>query len=83
MISYKKKLRYHSESNISKHFCPATLADYPKVNDFFCACRCYCIKCCSARRPTTIDFKGLLYVMCFSFVFALIKAFYVYNNYVE
>ena len=56
------------------------------INGFFGACRYFCITYCSARRVTTIDFKGLLYLMCFLFLFvlffflALIKVFYVYDN---
>ena len=81
MMFYKKMLRYHSESKIRRHFSPATMAGYPKVNDFFCGSRYFCIKCCSVRRLTTIDVKGLLYLMRFLFCFfALIKVCYVYNN---
>ena len=54
MIFYKNKLRYHSDSKIQRHFFPATIAGYPKLNGFFCACRYFRIKCCSARSLTTI-----------------------------
>ena len=78
MIYFKKKKKVEMPlRKIRKHFSSATMSDYPKLNGFFCACRYFCIKCCSARRQTTINFKGLLYLMCF---FALIKVFYVYNN---
>ena len=53
-ILQKKKLSYHSDSKIQRHFFPATIAGYPKLNGFFCACRYFCIKCCSARSLTTI-----------------------------
>ena len=40
-----------------------------ETKGFFCVCCYFCIKCCSARRLTTIDFKGLLYLMWFLFLF--------------
>ena len=57
------------------------MAGYPKVNGFFSVCRYFRITCCSEGRVTTIDFKELLYLMpVFSFCFALITFFKVYNN---
>ena len=42
----------------------------------------FCIKCCSFRRLATIEFKGLLYLMCFLgfLCFNVYKVFYVYDN---
>ena len=45
-ILQKKKLRHHSESKIWKHFSPATMAGYQKLNGFFCAFHYFCITCC-------------------------------------
>ena len=53
------------------------MTGYPKLNGFFCARGYFFIKCCSVRRLSTIDFKGLLYLVIF---FALIKDFYVYDK---
>ena len=52
------------------------MAGYPKLNGFFCVCRYFCMKCCSARRLTTIDFKGLLFLMLF--VFLLLLKFFIF-----
>ena len=79
MIFKKKKVRHHSESKTWRHFSPATMAGYPKLNGFFCACRNFFITCCSARHLTTTDFKGLLYLMS-SLFFCFKKVFCVYNN---
>ena len=49
IILYKKKLRYHPESKIRRNFSPATMGGWPKLNGFFCACRYFCIKFCSAN----------------------------------
>ena len=59
----KKKLKYFSESKIWRHFSPATMAGYPKLDAFSSAYRYFCITCCSDSRLTTIDFKELLYLM--------------------
>ena len=67
LMFYKKRLRCHSESKIQRYFSPATIAGLLKRNAFFCACCCFCIKCCSAIFLTTNDVKGLLYLMCLLF----------------
>ena len=67
MIFYKRKLKYYSERKIWRHFSPATMAGYPKLNGFFSAYRYFCITCCSNRRLATIGFKELLYLMPFFF----------------
>ena len=82
MIFYKKKnnLWCHSEGKIWRHFSPATMDGFPILNGFFCACRYFCIKYCSAKCRTTTDFNRLLYLMCFFIFFALIKVFCIHDN---
>ena len=71
MIFYPKKIKYYSESKIWRHFSPATIAGYPKLNCFFSAYPYFCITCYSDRRLTTINFKELFYLMPF-FAFVLL-----------
>ena len=75
----KKKWKHNSGSKIRRHSSPATMTGWPKLNGFFCACRYFFIKYCSARRLTTTDFKELLYLMCFLSFFALITVFYIFS----
>ena len=66
-----KKLKYYRERKIWRHFSPAAMAGYPKLNGFFSVFRYFFITWCSDRRLITIEFKELLYLMPF-FVFFLL-----------
>ena len=79
-ILQKKKWKHNSGSKIRRHSSPAKMTGWPKLNGFFCACRYFFIKCCSARRLTTTDFKELLYLMCF-FVFLCFNYSFLYIQY--
>ena len=48
------------------------------IYGLFCACRYFYIKCCSARRLTTIDFKELLYLIFLFFFFLLQLKFFLF-----
>ena len=71
-IENKNLHDYHRSISLLCYMFYFTMAGYLKLNGFFCACCYFCITCCSARRLTTIDVKGLLYLMSFLF-FASIK----------
>ena len=61
---------------IWKHFSPATMGGYAKLNGFFSAYRYFRITRYSDRRLTTFDFKDLLYLMSFFLSFLLQLQFF-------